>query len=186
MTTSSESAPSTRTPHDAPYLLPQRIGHRRNRPVHHGLIVARSNALQYHEGVRDKFGLLRIIHLYDLFTIETQVTVNDGNLSYGMRLGWKKGIPPLTGELVSLHLPHSKIPVRVVRVSRTCLCCTHGVVRLQVEQVPGILADPMICDCSKQREMQTAETWRDMEVPCPRRHRAVLHRVSEIIEGKRR
>ena len=185
MTTPSESAPSTRTSNDEVYFLLERNGHRRNRSVYHGLIVARSNALQYHEGVRDRFGLLRIVHLYDLFSIETQVTINDGNLAYGMRLGWKKGVPPLTGELVSLHLPQSKILVRVVRVSRTCLCCSHGVVRLQVEQVPGILADPMVCDCSKQREMQTAPAWRDMEVSCPRRHRAALHKVSEIIERRK-
>jgi len=145
---------------------------------------ARYNTLQYHEGSRKEFGLLTIIHLSDLLTVETQVSIGDKTVLYGMRLGWKRGRPPLTGELVSLHLPQSKILVRVSRVTRTCVCCPQGIVHLYVEQLPGVSADATVCDCAKTREMKTAKGWRDIaaEVECPRKSRSVLRRVSDILK----
>ena len=148
--------------------------------------MARVNALQYREGAVENFGRLRIIHLGDLLTVETQVTIADKALVYGMRLGWKRAAPPLTGELVSLHLPQSKLLVRVTKVTRTCLCCARGIVYLHVEQVPGIIADPRVCDCAVKRPMETVGKWRDIagEVACPRKNRAMLANVAEIIRRK--
>lgn len=145
-------------------------------------------ASQYQEGSLTEFGRLRIVHLSDLRTIETQVSVEEQSVVYGMRLGWRSGPPPLTGELISLHLPQSRLLVRVSRVSRSCVCCAHGVVYLLVEQIPGITADTRICECANRRQMRTARQWRDLaaETICPRRSRAVLRNVSEILRRKER
>ncbi len=146
-----------------------------------------TNLLHYREGSQTDFGKLRVVHISDLLTIETQVSIEDEAVAYGMRLGWRRGPPPLT-ELISLHLPQCKILVRVTRVTRTCVCCAHGIVHILADQVPGVVADATVCHCSKKRGMKTAKAWRDIaaETECPRKNRAVLSRVSDILKGRKR
>lgn len=145
--------------------------------------------IQYKEGSREEFGWLRVIHLDDLLSIETQLSISEGAVLYGMRLGWKRGLPPLTGELISLHMPQSRMLVRVSRVMRTCVCCTRGAVYVHVEPSPGIVPDTSkICHCSKKRNQKTVKDWRnyDEEVACSQKGRAVLRNVSEILGGDKK
>lgn len=147
----------------------------------------RRDEVQYREGSRVEFGWLRIVHLDDLLSIETRIEVQDGAVVYGMRLGWKKGEPPLVGELISLHLPKSKTLVRVSRVARTCVCCAHGITYLYVEQTSGVLPDPSICACARRRELLACRQWRDytVETTCPRKSRAVLSEVSATLKSRK-
>lgn len=150
------------------------------------LSVISPKIIQYKEGSRADFGKLRVVHMGDLDTLETQIAIQADAIMYGMRLGWRYGAPPLTGELLSLHLPQSKMLVRVSRVQRTCVCCPRGAVYVYVDTVPGILPDTSICKCSQKRPAQVAKEWRDFssEVDCPRKSRAVLRKVSDILNQR--
>ena len=148
-----------------------------------------SRTIQYKEASKHEFGDLRVVHLGDVTSIETQLTIKDSEVIYGMRLSWRWGPPPLRGELISLHLPQSKNLVRVSRVTRTCVCCAHGITQVHVEPVNGVLSDMTVCECSKKRQMRNGgnQEWRDIgeEVSCTRRKRGVLRRVSDMIEAGR-
>ena len=148
----------------------------------------RPHVIQYREGSREDFGLLRIVHLSHLRSIETQVDITESQMLYSMRLSWRSGVPPLTGELISLHLPKSRIPARISRVTRTCVCCPQGRVHIYAHPIPGFLPDERVCDCAQRRETDIAAEWRDYgaETECRRRGRGVLREVSDILKSRKR